>query len=369
MVVCRRCGSIYHCQQDVITGSATIFLRCRRCLSASLPALKAGRPEHIRRNQQVFLGIEIGGTKLQLGVGRGDGELVALERHEVISGRRATGIISDIESTGRAFKQRFDIQCVGVGFGGPVDRQSGCITKSHQISGWDRFPFVEWCRGSLGLPVVLGNDCDCAALAEAVFGAGKGASRVFYVTVGTGIGGGFVVDGKIEGTDRPAIAEIGHLRPGLDHRSADETIESVASGPGIVALARRRMDAQSPGPAARDAHVADLLNRCDGEVDQLNTKMIAGAAADGNQVARQVLAHAVETLGWGMAQVVTLLAPQMVVVGGGVSLMPEELFFEPLKQMVARYVFPPLAQSYSLEPAMLGEEVVVHGALVLCRDR
>ena len=161
----------------------------------------------------MFLGIEIGGTKLQLGVGRGDGELVALERHEVISGRRATGIISDIESTGRAFKQRFDIQCVGVGFGGPVDRQSGCITKSHQISGWDRFPFVEWCRGSLGLPVVLGNDCDCAALAEAVFGAGKGASRVFYVTVGTGIGGGFVVDGKIEGTDRPAIAEIGYLRP------------------------------------------------------------------------------------------------------------------------------------------------------------
>ena len=80
------------------------------------------------------------------------------------------------------------------------------------------------------------------------------------------------------------------------------------------------------------------------------------------------LAHATETLGWGIAQVITLLAPQVVVVGGGVSLMPESLFIEPLEQAVADFVLPPLAQSYRLERAMLGEEVVVHGALALCRD-
>ena len=95
---------------------------------------------------------------------------------------------------------------------------------------------------------------------------------------------------------------------------------------------------------------------------------MAQAARDGNEIAREVLAHACQALGWAIAQAVTLTAPDVVVVGGGVSLMDESLFLTPLRQEVARYVFPPLADTYEILPARLGEAVVVHGALAVAAD-
>lgn len=341
----------------------------------------------------MYLGVEIGGTKLQLGVGRGDGQLVDLERTDVDVSRGAAGILQSIDEIGSMLVQRYGATKVGFGFGGPINRESGRVITSHQIAGWENFPLADWCQQTLGLPAILGNDCDSAALAEAAFGAGRGKSRVFYVTVGTGIGGGFVVDQIIQGTDRPAFAEIGHLRPGPTHQRADETVESIASGWGIVALTRQKLEgfiAQSlssvrSGSTATNreqwrAHLenlrdvgrefeADLLARCENNLDQLTAKMIAQAADEGNEVACEVLAHATETLGWAIAQVITLLSPHIVVVGGGVSLMPRSLFWDPLQKNVARFVFPPLADAYELQPAALGEEVVVQGALALCTRR
>ena len=120
----------------------------------------------------MYLGIEIGGTKLQLGLGDGSGsELAALERCDVDARRGAAGILEQIESVAAGLLQKHDIQRIGIGFGGPVDSAAGVVTKSHQIAGWEGFPVVRWCRESLGKPAVLGNDCDSAALAEAQFGA------------------------------------------------------------------------------------------------------------------------------------------------------------------------------------------------------
>src|SRR6266699_3850633 len=126
----------------------------------------------------MYLGIEIGGTKLQLGLGAGDGVLQALWR----------------------------------GTGGPADDATRTVIKSHQIAGWDGFPLADWIADLVGLPAVLGNDADVAGLAEALFGAGKGLSPIFYITMGSGIGGGFIIDGEMyRGVGRGA-AEIGHLR-------------------------------------------------------------------------------------------------------------------------------------------------------------
>ena len=96
--------------------------------------------------------------------------------------------------------------------------------------------------------------------------------------------------------------------------------------------------------------------------------MVAQAAADGNEVAREVLAHACQALGWGIAQAITLVSPEVVVVGGGVSLMDETLFLRPLRVEVERYVFPPMIGAYELLPAQLGEQVVVHGAVAAAAD-
>ncbi len=324
----------------------------------------------------MFLGIEIGGTKLQLGVGRGDqAVLETLVRHDVVAAHGAQGILRQIEQTGRRLAEQYDLQRVGIGFGGPVDGMAGRVTTSHQVDGWDRFPFTDWIRERLNLPAVMGNDCDCAALAEAHFGAGRGARTVFYITVGTGVGGGLVIDGRVHGTDRPSAAEIGHLRPGLEATDPHVTVESIASGPGIAATAaacllqkpERIQDRLLPvgRPVLSESDRADLLHRCGGDEQRLSAVIVGQAAADGNRGAQAIIRTATDTLGWGIAQIMALVAPDVVIVGGGVSLMGEDLFYSPLRRAVARYLFPPFADDWRVTAPALDEEVVVHGAVAL----
>ncbi len=310
----------------------------------------------------MYLGIEIGGTKLQFGVGSGTGDpFVDFVRRDIDRKAGAAGIQRQILEVGRELVAKHGIVRVGYGFGGPVFGSAGIVQTSHQVHGWDRFPMVEWTARELGVPARLGNDCDVAALAEACYGAAKEVRTSFYVTVGTGIGGGFVIDRRIHGTDRPAASEIGHLRPGLAARDRHETLESIAAGPGISERLLRRL-ATRP---ATDPEVVDLTRRAGGELSQLTTRHIGEAAAAGHSAAREVYHEATDALGWGLAQMVTLLAPECVVVGGGVSLVGEDLFFAPLRTAVATYVFPPLRESVRIVPAGLGESVVVHGALAL----
>jgi glucokinase len=309
----------------------------------------------------VYLGIEIGGTKLQLGVGCGDGRpLVALARRSVVAGEGARRILDQIAEAGAALLAAHPIRRIGIGFGGPVNAAEGVVLKSHQVSGWDGFPLVQWCREKFGLPAKLGNDCDVAALAEALWGAGRGKASVLYVTVGTGIGGGIVLGGRLFGAGRPAVAEIGHLRPGLDAEAADQTVESLASGPAIARIA-----AAFAREAEGEADAEDLRQRAAGDLSQLTAREVAQAARLGNRLARQALDRACRVLGWAIGQAATLLAPEVVIVGGGVSLIGEEPFFGPVRSYARRYVFPPLAEALQIVPAALGEEVVVHGALAL----
>src|SRR5579871_2752122 len=164
-----------------------------------------------------YLGIEIGGTKLQLGVGPGNGTLAGLWRGTVDPDAGGEGIRRQItaavpELLARSGVDRSQLKGVGVGFGGPVDDATRTVITSHQIKGWDGFPLADWVSDITGLPVALGNDADVAGLAEALFGAGKGLSPVFYITIGSGIGGGLIIDGEIyRGCGRGA-AEIGHLQ-------------------------------------------------------------------------------------------------------------------------------------------------------------
>lgn len=328
------------------------------------------------------LGIEIGGTKLQLGVGRGDGSRpVEIARHDVRIADGAPGILAQIQQAASRLIAAHAVTSIGIGFGGPVDPQTRCVVTSHQVPGWDNFPLEDWCESRLGLPTRVGNDCDCAALAEALDGAGQGRACVFFVTVGTGIGGGLVIGGTPCGTGRPAVAEIGHLRPGPSCVDAAATVESWSSGPGLAATARRRIAELLSGadPAAR-ASVAEMAAAIgdggrisgpgdagvdDGGLRQFTAKELAAAAARGNPLAMGLLDDGLRVLGWAIAQVITIIAPHVVVVGGGVSLIGETLFYQPLRRHVATYVFPPLADTYEILPPRFGETVVVQGALRL----
>jgi glucokinase len=314
----------------------------------------------------MLLGIEIGGTKLQLGVGKGTGPpFTAFRRLDVDARRGAQGILEQIAQTGRQLFDEFPIRAIAFGFGGPINATDGIVTTSHQVEGWDNFPLAEWCTKTFGVPTYLGNDCDMAALAEARFGAGRNKRSVFYVTVGTGVGGGLVLDGSLYGSQRPAIAEIGHLRPGLEAAEPKQTVESLASGPGIEAAIRQALAVA----AANDPQAVELLERCQKDLQRLSAKIVAEEAAAGNRLAQAAMDRACRALGWAIAQVITLLAVEAVIVGGGVSLAGETIFFEPLRRYVRSYVFPALRDSYEILAPSLGEEVVVHGALAMAADR
>lgn len=341
----------------------------------------------------MILSCEIGGTKLQLAVGAGNGAaFIAHERFDVDPTAGATGILEAIAAAGKRLVRAHGVQQMGIGFGGPVDPQSGIVRKSHQVAGWDDFPLADWARKELGIPARIENDANTAALAEARFGAGRGADPVLYVTVGSGVGGGLIRAGKIYAGHGAAACELGHLRPGAAADSPERTVEAVASGWGIAEAARSRLSSpeiyrltSSFGKApsspevvrqrlieaeeADEAAAAELLERCDADLGRLTARDVALAAEAGNSLAADVFRRAVETLGWGIAQAVTLFAPQVVVVGGGVSLAGEDVFFRPLRTATQKYVFPPLAKSFSIHAAALGEDVVLHGAAALGEER
>jgi glucokinase len=296
-----------------------------------------------------YLGIEIGGTKLQLGVGADDGVLAGLWRGAVDVAAGPAGIRRQImqavpELLAKANIDRSRLKGVGVGFGGPVDDATRTVVKSHQIEGWDNFPLADWVSEVVGLPAVLGNDADVAGLAEALHGAGKGLSPIFYITIGSGIGGGFIIDGEIyRGVGRGA-AEIGHL-----------VVDSSIDGPVILEKAASGWAIEG---RARGVYKADRT-----------AIWVVEAARKGDGTALKILSDAWDHLADAIRHVVVLMCPRRIVIGGGVSLMGERLLFEPLRKLVAERVFEPFADCYDIVPATLGEEVVVHGAIALARRK
>jgi glucokinase len=321
-----------------------------------------------------YLGIEIGGTKLQLGVGPADGTLRALWRGTVDVAEGPEGIRKQIvaavpELLAKSGLDRKQLRGVGIGFGGPVDDSNHTIIKSHQIEGWDNFPLAKWIADVVGLPSALGNDADVAGLGEALFGAGKGFNPIFYITIGSGIGGGLIIDGEIYRGSGRGAAEVGHLQFNVYFvkgasvfDSPKETLEQLASGWGIAEAARRCIAEEQP--------IRSLLYSTGAKPGRvLTAEDVARAARQGDAVAESILKTSIGYLADGICHVIALLCPRRIIIGGGVSLMGEKLLFEPLRRMVAERVFKPFADCYEIVPAALGEEMVVHGALALAEKR
>jgi len=323
----------------------------------------------------MYLGIEIGGTKLQLGVGPDDGKLRGLWRGGVDVADGPEGLRRQIvaavpELLAKAGISRGELRGVGIGFGGPVDDATHSVIKSHQIEGWDDFPLADWISEVVSLPAVLGNDADVAGLAEALHGAGKGLSPIFYITIGSGIGGGFIINGEIyRGCGRGA-AEIGHLQfktywirdPPFILDSPTETLEQLTSGWGIAETAKYCIVKERPIRSI-------LYSKAQDRSRPLTAKDVALAARQGDAFAESILNTSVGYLADAICHVIALLCPRRIVIGGGVSLMGEKLLFEPLRRMLAERVFKPFAGLTDIVPATLGEEVVVHGAIALVRKR
>ncbi len=310
----------------------------------------------------LFLGVEIGGTKLQLGIGRADGRILALERLTIRPEAGAEGILRQIAGAFGPLLARLPPSegrpsAVGIGFGGPVDAGRGVVLRSHQVAGWDGFELADWARRTLDIPLVaVQNDADTAGLGEARFGAGVGLSPVFYATIGSGIGGGLIVDGRIYRGGGNGAAEIGHVWVD-DRDGTPRRLEDIASGWSIGRSARSLLaDGEPRGPL-------DAIAR--GDRSRADARAVAQAAAEGDPRAIAVLSGATRAMGRALAHVVTLLAPRRIILGGGVSMIADELWLDPIRTNLEEWAFPPFRGTYDVVPARLGEEVVVHGAIAL----
>jgi glucokinase len=323
------------------------FLFSVRAVADPRLATDRRRPEPSR---VTFLGIEIGGTKLQLVVGTGSGELIDRRRFNVDKVAGGEGIRVQIASALPALVALHGPSAIGVGFGGPVDWQTGRIGCSHQIGGWHEFPLGDWLRGLSNLPVAVDNDANVAAFGEALHGAGRGHDPVFWINMGSGVGGGLVVGGRIYHGAKPGEAEIGHVR--LDKSGV--TVEERCAGWAVDRRIRAAIAATPNCPLAR---------LCAGTTAG-EARFLAAALAEGDRVAQGILAEVADDLAFALSHAVQLLHPQVVVVGGGLSLVGE-----PLRSAIAaalpRYVMDSFQPGPLVALAGLGEDSVPVGALAL----
>lgn len=308
------------------------------------------------------LGIEIGGTKLQVVTGDASGRIVARYRHRVDPARGAAGILTQLASTFAQLPER--PQTVGVGFGGPVDWQTGRIANSHQVGGWAGFDLAGWLREQLpGAVVRVENDANAAALGEARMGVATGFRHVFYVTLGSGVGGGMVMDGQLYHGASPGEAEIGHLwlvPPRVDAPDASsqgQTIEQTVSGWAVDQQIRDLLP-QLPTYSA----LKQLVQAAPATVGPAT--FLHQAYEQSDPVARMLIEQIGSVLALGLSHVVHLFHPDAIVLGGGLSGIGEPLRAA-VRQALPRFVLSTFQPAPIVLLAKLGEDAVPVGALEL----
>ncbi len=300
-----------------------------------------------------FIGIEIGGTKLQVVVGHADGSLLSVHRFEVKREEGAAGIRNNIEKVLNDYKQE-DIAAVGVGFGGPVNRQTGRVETSFHIEGWSGFAIRDWLASTMNVPVYVDNDANVAALGEAVHGAGKDYNHVLYITLGSGVGGGLVVDQQIFNGAIPGEVEIGHLQ--MDRNGT--TLESLCSG---WAVDRKIRKAAAETPES-------LLARLTKGQTGSEAMFLKEAIAANDATAVQIFEQMTDDFAFGLSHAIHLLHPEVVVLGGGLSLMGEMLK-QSIEEKLPNYLMKAFAPGPPVKLAVLREKAVPTGCLVLCSQK
>ena len=298
----------------------------------------------------VFVGIEIGGTKIQVVTGDSQARILARKRFVADPAKGGEGIRNQIVKALKEIQLKHSICAIGVGFGGPFNQETGLTCCSHQVNGWDKFPLRKWLSDQFKVVNVnISNDANTAALAEARVGEGRGKSPVFYITLGSGIGGGLIVDGKLYNGALPTEMEIGHIRIKND----GETLESCCSGWSVDKRLRNYIEANS------DSILASLVDGRGSEA-----KYLLSAINEGDEGVRVVFDELCQDLAFGLSHVVHLLNPEVIVIGGGLSLIGEPLRLR-VEENLKRIIMEAMKPGPIIRLAMLKEDAVPIGALHL----
>lgn len=315
--------------------------------------------------QDLIIGVDIGGTKSAVVLGRSDGTILQrLSEATKPDQRGPTEILLRLAEMARevmaaASVMPNEIRGVGVSCGGPLDSKTGTVYAPPNLPGWESVPAKAILEEALGMPVVVENDANATALAEWRFGAGRGASNMIFMTMGTGIGGGLILDGRLYRGTNDLAGEVGHQtilmngpKCGCGKRGC---LEALASGPAIARLARESM------MYGRHKRVLALAG---GKPSDITAVHVVDAAKEGDPFAQQILEEAGTYMGLGIANLIQIINPECVVIGT-IAVHAGDLVMEPIRRAVAEYAWERSRGVCRIVPAELGDRAQDLAAIAL----
>ena len=315
-------------------------------------------------DQQTILGIDIGGSKCAVALGRTDGKILARQAIPTEGDRRSPqDVLERLAAIARdllvSTKGAGKPTGVGVSCGGPLDTKTGVIHTPPNLPEWKAVPVRAFFEKALNLPVRVENDANATALAEWKFGAGKGTRNFVFLTMGTGIGGGLILDGRLYRGTNDLAGEIGHqtilMNGPLCGCGKRGCLEALASGPAIARLARESM------LYGRHKRVLALAG---GKPGDITAAHVVEAANDGDPFARQILDEAGTYMGLGIANVIQMLNPERIALGT-IAVHAGDHILDPIRAAVAEYAWKRSADVCQILPAALGDQAQDLAAIAL----
>lgn len=312
----------------------------------------------------LVVGVDVGGTKVAAGLVDCSGKIHAQSRMPMVASDAALGlaaVAAVIDELQRMSPGRDRIRPIGICAPGPLNPITGMIINPPNLPGWHKYPLADEIRRLYpGAKVKIDNDANAAALAEAKWGAGRGYPNVFYATIGTGIGTGIVFDGIVYHGRTGSATEGGHL--GIDPRGPlcpcgkRGCIEVLAAGPAIARRAREKL-AKCPKSV--------LLEMAGGNAQAITSEMVAKAYWAGDSAAKEVMVETLDLLAYWLGNVVDLVEPDVIVIGGGVSSMLAP-FLDEIRSRWVGACLNPYPQDIPLVLAHYKEDAGIAGAAALC---
>lgn len=315
-----------------------------------------------------IIGVDVGGTKCAVTYGQKEG----FELHIREKIRFAT---TDVDETIANIVRAVDdvmrkngltagnTAAIGVSCGGPLDSRTGVVMSPPNLPGWDNIPIVKLLGDRFGIRTGIHNDANACALAEWKFGAGIGARNMAFLTFGTGLGAGLILDGKLYAGTNDNAGELGHIRLsdfGPVGYGKCGSFEGFASGGGIAQLARFKVSEKH--------QMGQRVSWCaPGQLDEITARDVADAAAAGDELALEIYRISATYLGHGLAIVIDLINPEVIVIGG-IYTRNREMMEPFVLREIEREALSHARRVCSIRPAALGEQIGDYAALSVAAD-
>lgn len=319
----------------------------------------------IKMNKEAYIGIDLGGTYIKYGLVGEGGEIIGKGKVATPAGCGYAETVEAIASAARELAAKHGSRVCGIGIGAPgvVDGEKGIVRTSGNLD-WENRPLARDLSESLGIPAVLTNDANAAAFGEYACGAGSDYKSVVLITLGTGVGSGIVLNGKLYEGNEGAGAELGHevIRFGGEKCACGRRgcFEAYASATALIRQTKRAME--------RDKQ-SMLWQLCGGDIESVNGKIAFDGAQQGDKTAKRVVNSYLRYLSEGLANIANTFRPETILIGGGISAQGENLT-KPLqkrldKLMLGHGKYAPV----KILAATLGNDAGLVGAAMLAKDK